>query len=174
MTLKHKNKFYFIGVLLLGFLIMESSYLVYTKIYKSNDTIKGVQEIKTYDISTFFKLGAINYGLIEDGNNVIISNQELILNKKIYVSEIVDNNSMRYIAGFGALKSDPQQGVAVVMTLKKEGDNTITIITNTFLTPSKHGSITAINANGFSIGISTEDKKYGVFNIYSGFVNFPK
>ena len=136
--------------------------------------MKSTPYIKVNDISRLLRLGVINYGLIEDGANMLICDQSETLDKKVYVSDLLDDNNMRYIAGFGALKSDPEQEIAIVMRLKKEGNNIITIKINKFLTPSKNGAINAITVNRFNIGLSTEDKKDGVFSISNGFTSFPQ
>lgn len=174
MTFKHKITFYLAAILLVIAVVIGSSYAFYTSTHKSNNTIKTVQGKNTPNTALdLFKTDAVKSGLV-DGIENFISDKDVIFSGKGYISELVEENSVRYAAGFGSLKSDSNQGVVIVKVFKKESNSTITTATNKYLSPSKHGAITAINVNGFTIGISTKDGKEGIFNIFDGFRSFPK
>lgn len=75
------------------------------------------------------------------------------------------------IAQVGALKSDPEQGVAVVCHQNKDSDQYV--IDEQFLTPSKHGAIKieSLGAKDFTMSVVAEDGYKWIFNIYNGFYN---
>ncbi len=69
----------------------------------------------------------------------------------------------------GSLKSDPEQGVAVVCHQNKGSDQYI--IDERFLTPGKHGAIKiqSLGAKDFTMSVVAEDSYTWLFNIYNGF-----
>jgi hypothetical protein len=69
----------------------------------------------------------------------------------------------------GSLKSDPEQGVAVVCHQNKGSDQYI--IDERFLTPGKHGAIKiqSLGDKDFTMSVVAEDSYTWLFNIYNGF-----
>ena len=75
------------------------------------------------------------------------------------------------IVQVGSLKSDPEQGVAVVCRQNKDSEQYV--IDDKFLTPSKHGAIKieSLGAKDFTMSVVAEDGYEWIFNIYNGFYN---
>ncbi|MHB8061059.1 MAG: M56 family metallopeptidase [Ruminiclostridium sp.] len=73
------------------------------------------------------------------------------------------------IVQVGSLKSDPEQGVAVVCHQNKDSEEYV--IDKQFLTPSKHGAIKieSLGAKDFTMTVIAEDEYKWIFNIYNGF-----
>jgi len=81
-----------------------------------------------------------------------------------------DVNGGKYIiVQVGSLKSDPEQGVAVVCHQNKDSEQYV--IDDQFLTPSKHGAIKieSLGAKGFNMSVVAEDGYTWIFNVYNGF-----
>lgn len=81
-----------------------------------------------------------------------------------------DENGGKYIiVQVGSLKSDPEQGVAVVAHQNK--DNKQYVVDDTFLTPTKHGAINieSPGAKDFTMSVVADDGYKWIFNIYNGF-----
>jgi hypothetical protein len=81
-----------------------------------------------------------------------------------------DENGGKYIiVQVGSLKSDPEQGVAVVCHQNKDSEQYV--IDDTFLTPTKHGAIKieSLGAKDFTMSVVADDGYKWIFNIYNGF-----
>jgi beta-lactamase regulating signal transducer with metallopeptidase domain len=75
------------------------------------------------------------------------------------------------IVQVGSLKSDPEQGIAVVCHQNKDGEQYV--IDDKFLTPSKHGAIKieSLGAKDFTMSVVAEDGYEWIFSLYNGFYN---
>ena len=73
------------------------------------------------------------------------------------------------IVQVGSLKSDPEQGIAVVCHQNKDSEQYV--IDDKFLTPSKHGAIkiVSLGAKYFTMSVIAEDGYEWIFDIYKGF-----
>ena len=81
-----------------------------------------------------------------------------------------DENGRKYIiVQVGSLKSDPEQGIAVVCHQSKDSEQYV--IDDQFLTPSKHGAIKieSLGAKNFNMSVVAEDGYKWIFDIYNGF-----
>jgi len=72
-----------------------------------------------------------------------------------------------YTVLFGSMKSDPQQGIAVVIPTGDQSDKS----EHRVLTPSKHGAIKAdsLGAKASILDVVAEDGYKWIFNVYNGF-----
>jgi hypothetical protein len=72
-----------------------------------------------------------------------------------------------YTVLFGSLKSDPQQGIAVVIPTGEQSDKS----EHRVLTPSKHGAIKgdSLGAKASMLDVVAEDGYKWIFNVYNGF-----
>lgn len=70
----------------------------------------------------------------------------------------------------GSLKSNPEQGIAVVCHQNKDSEQYV--IDDTFLIPSKHGAIKieSLSAKDFTMSVIAEDGYERIFDIYNGFM----
>ena len=81
-----------------------------------------------------------------------------------------DENGGKYIiVQVGSLKSDPEQGVAVVCHQSKDSEQYV--IDDKFLTPNKHGAIIieSLGAKDFNMSVVAADGYKWIFDIYNGF-----
>lgn len=81
-----------------------------------------------------------------------------------------DENGGKYIiVQVGSLKSDPEQGVAVVCHQNKGSEQYV--IDDQFLTPSKRGAIKieSLGAKDFNMSVAAEDGYKWIFDVYNGF-----
>ena len=76
----------------------------------------------------------------------------------------------RTVVLLGAMKLDPEQGAAVVLSVDPEDESKILDRTRV-LTPEKHGSIrvTTLGAKDFAMTAAADDGYYWTFNVYNGF-----
>ena len=105
-------------------------------------------------------LYAVPVGLLSADPDIIVANG--------WESAKAEGN--RTVVLFGALKSDPEQGVAVVLSIDPEDEGKILDRTRV-LTPEKHGAIrvTTLGAKDFDMTTVAEDGYYWTFNVYNGF-----
>ena len=105
-------------------------------------------------------LYAVPAGLLSADPDVVVANG--------WESAKAEGN--RTVALLGALKSDPEQGVAVVLSIDPEDEGKILDRTRV-LTPEKHGAIrvTTLGAKDFDMTAVAADGYYWTFNVYNGF-----
>jgi hypothetical protein len=65
----------------------------------------------------------------------------------------------------GSLKSDPAQGVVVVIT---DGEKRKFIDSKEYETPAKHGAVRVIDYDGFDLTLEAEDSTRWIFNVPTG------
>ncbi|MFD1359859.1 hypothetical protein ACFQ4X_18380 [Fictibacillus halophilus] len=65
----------------------------------------------------------------------------------------------------GALKSDPAQGIVVVLT---DGEKRKFVDSKEYKTPSKHGEVRVIDYDAFDLTLEAEDKTRWIFNVPTG------
>lgn len=108
--------------------------------------------------------------IFEDVNNQLDRDVEFTNGWRSPLVEPDVNGGKYIIVQVGSLKSDPEQGVAVVCHQNK--DSTQYVIDDTFLTSTKHGAIKieSLGAKGFNMSVVADDGYKWIFNVYNGFM----
>jgi hypothetical protein len=123
--------------------------------------VDGAGKINKFEVSDNTAgaeiIDSVSADLISSHNDIEITNEWI-------------SNDFGYTVLFGSLKSDPQQGVAVLIPTGDQAD----ISERKVLTPEKRGAIKAdsIGAKASIVDVVAEDGCLWIFNIYNGF--YPK
>lgn len=113
-----------------------------------------------------------NAVLLDNAKPGIIKQIDADVNRNISITnawksdKILEDEFDYYLVLAGSAKDDTKQGEAIVFQHMKNGKLKLT---QTYLTPSKHGAITIINYNGYNLSVKASDGHQWILNIWNGF-----
>lgn len=147
-----------------------AGYTVDTLTFSGEDGQLRISGIDGYH-AQFAATGDAVSGIFENVNHQLDTDIEFTNGWRSPLVDVDENGEggKYIIVQVGSLKSDPEQGVAVVCHQNKGSDQYI--IDEKFLTPGKHGAIkiNGLGAKDFTMSVVAEDGYTWIFNIYNGF-----